>query len=42
MFKAKIPQMLVKKISLIESSLENGKRIYKTLAVDFKLSGKQE
>ncbi len=43
MFKAKIPQMLVDKISLIESSLENGKRIYKTLArFDFKLSGKQE
>ena len=37
--KDKIPEMMVRKISLIESRLENGKRVYKTIAkFDLKLA----
>lgn len=43
MFKGKIPEMLVKNFSLIESRIADGKRVYKTLAkFDFKLSEKQD
>ncbi|MPN01125.1 RNA 2',3'-cyclic phosphodiesterase [bioreactor metagenome] len=43
MFKGKIPEILVKNFSLIESRIADGKRVYKTLAkFDFKLSEKQD